>query len=158
MQYLDQVAEDEMVLAFLQAEIDSARFGHIYRQILVNSRLQRESLIDHPDKRSAPDNALRRQLLTQVRGFGDRTLLFLKFPLDVAWRRATIGPADFSTLKYTNDRNWVQISGGSRNVIDGARNIESFPDGNDVKENIKVVVQDFRAGKRYPPNYWRGGS
>lgn len=49
---LGPAAEDAMVLAFLQAEIDSARFGSIYQAILANSGLDRVSVIDNPDRNS----------------------------------------------------------------------------------------------------------
>ena len=57
-----------MVLAFLQSELDSASFGHIYVAILANSRLQRETLIDRPDRLSVQENRIRKDLLTAVRG------------------------------------------------------------------------------------------
>jgi len=150
MRNLGQVVENEMVLAFLQAEIDSGRFGHIYAAILANSRVRRESLIDQPDRLSDRDNSIRTELLTVVRGFGNRTLLFQHFPPDVTWRRAVLEAADLDTLIYANHETWRQLSGGSRRVTDGARNVEAFSEGN-VRENTNVVLQAYRVGKRYPP-------
>ena len=62
--------EDEVVLAFLQAEIDSARFGSCYATILFNSGLDRHSMIDNPDRNSPRDNSIRGELLRHVRRVG----------------------------------------------------------------------------------------
>jgi hypothetical protein len=139
-----------MVLAFVQAEIDSARFGPRYAAILSNSGLERSSIVDEPNLQSDTENRIRRELLTAVRGYGNRTLLFKGFPQNVTWRKVAIEAEDFGKLKYANYVTWVQLSGGSRLVIDGARRAEATQVGENANENIKAVTDDLRAGKRYP--------
>jgi hypothetical protein len=94
MKELGPATDNDMVLAFLQAEIDSTRFGGYYSQILSNSSLDR-SLIDKPDMQSAQDNRVRRQLLKLVRGYEDGTYLFQGFPGGVTWRRIGLTPEEF---------------------------------------------------------------
>jgi hypothetical protein len=62
------VAEDEVVLAFLKAEIESPRFGPIYVDILQNSELDRTALIERANLSSNADNRTRLELLKTVRG------------------------------------------------------------------------------------------
>jgi len=140
-----------VALAFLQAEIDSARYGCHYSKILANSGIRRQSLIDQPDRQSVRENTIRKELLTAVRGFGNRTALFQRFPRDVLWRRVSIGVADFGTLKYAKCEPWVALSRGSRRVIDGAENVDAFVGGENIRENTNAVARDFLEGKRYPP-------
>ena|SRR5438477_3463899 len=150
MRDLSPATEDDMVLAFVQAEIDSARFGPLYAAILSNSGLERSSIIDQPNLQSDRENRIRRELLTAVRGYGNRTLLFKGFPQNVTWRKVAIEAEDVGKLKYANYVTWVQLSGGSRLVIDGARRTDAIHVGENANENIKAVADDLRAGKRYP--------
>lgn len=150
MRDLSPATEDAVVLAFLQAEIDSARFGPLYATLLSNSGLERGSIVDRPNLQSDRENRIRRELLTAVRGYGNRTLLFKGFPQNVTWRKVAIETEDADKLKYANYETWVQLSGGSRFVVDGAKRVEAIQVGENANENIKAVADDLRAGKRYP--------
>jgi hypothetical protein len=139
-----------MVLAFLQAEIDSARFGPTYAGILSNSGLKRDLIINQPNLQSDKENRIRRELLTIVRGYGNRTFLFQGFPQNVTWRRVLITSEDVGKLKYAKYETWLQLSNGSRLVIDGAKGVCAIQVGENANENIVAVANDLRAGKRYP--------
>jgi len=139
-----------MVLAFVQAEIDSPRFGQHYTAILSNSGLERSSILDQPNLQSDRDNRVRRELLTAVRGYGNRTFLFRGFPGDVTWRRVATDAEDVSKLRYANFETWVELSGGSRLVIDGANRVDVIQAGENANLNITAVADDLRAGKSYP--------
>src|SRR6266849_10132295 len=120
MRDLSPATEDEIVLAFVQAEIDSARFGAHYAAFLSNSCLERGSIVDQPNLQSDRENRIRRELLTAVRGWGNRTFLFKGFPQNVTWRKVAIGAEEADKLRYANYETWVRLSGGSRLVVDGA--------------------------------------
>jgi hypothetical protein len=74
-----------MVLAFLQAEIRSSRYGDVIQQTLVQLGLN-TTLIDSPNLSDSVENAQRKPLLW-YRGYPRRDGLFTRFPLDVEWRR-----------------------------------------------------------------------
>ena len=139
-----------MVLSFLQAEIDSTRFGPTYAGILAHSGINRGLLIDRADLDSAQDNRIRQELLKVVRGYGNDTFLFRGFPNNVRWRRVALEPPDWDAVKYANYPTWVTLSGGTRIVADGARNIDSVAVAEDANRNIKAVAADVSTGKRYP--------
>lgn len=166
MKELGPATENDIVLAFVQAEIDSARYGELYSGTLLNSGLDRQSLVDAPNLRSARDNLVRRDLLRAIRGYPSGTLLFTGFPTNVLWRRTTIMPDEFRILKYAKYPSWEALSGGSRLVVDGARNVAvqivvRGPDANSIaqiereiadgKRNITAVANEIKNGKRYPP-------
>jgi|SRR5262245_14296988 len=118
-------SEHDVVLAFLQAEIDSPKYESDYRNAMAQRGLSR-ALIDAPNLTDAQANNQRISLLAAVRGFGCNAGLFQGFPVDVVWRLVTIEPADFPRLKYIGrDAGWRDITGGTRLVVDGARNLES---------------------------------
>ena len=60
MDYQEQVSDDWMVAAFVQAEFDSARFKDAYRQAFRALGVGRGGLIDHPDTSNPLANHRRR--------------------------------------------------------------------------------------------------
>jgi len=137
------VAGDELTAT------DSARFGSLYQATLVNSGLDRSSIIDNPDRNSQQANQVRRELLRLIRGYGAGQFLFAGFPIDVTWRRVALGQADLPKLKYAKCPPWVELSGGTRFVIEGAKHIGSDTPAEDAAVNIRAVAEDLKRGKRY---------
>jgi hypothetical protein len=118
-------SEDDVVLAFVQAEIDSPKWGPSYRAALQAHGWARADLIDAADLSDLQANRNRRALLGDVRGFGRGTGLFQGFPSDAAWRRVSIELPDIQRLKYINhDADWLELSGGTRLVQVAARNLQ----------------------------------
>src|SRR5438876_500361 len=112
-----------MVLAFLQGEIDSPRFGSNYVSLLASAGATRTALIDDPDLDNVAHNATRRQLLADVRGYGRDQWLFRGFPAAARWRRVRLERADGVGIFYANHPTWRDLSGGTRSLLDGARNV-----------------------------------
>ncbi len=150
MRDISPATEVDVILAFLQAEIDSARFGPSYAAVLSNFGLERGLIVDQPDLKSDKENRIRRELLTAVRGYGNRTFLFQGFPQDVTWRKVAITNEEVGKLKYAKYDTWLQFSNGSRLVIDGAKGVDTIQVGENANENIVAVANDLRSGKRYP--------
>jgi hypothetical protein len=142
--------EHEMVLALLQAEIDSARFGPIYQNILTRSRLNRTPLIDQANLANANDNHIRTELLKAVRGYKANQYLFNGFPSNVQWRRVELELIELTRLKYANFPTWITLSGGSRSVVDGAKNVERIQAAENANDNIRAVAESVRNGHRFP--------
>lgn len=141
--------ENEVVLAFLKAEIDSPRFGSNYKTILLNSGLSRREIIDHPDLRNKEQNHIRRELLKAVRGYKANNYLFAGFPSDISWRKVQIKPDEFDLLRYAKCQPWIRLSGDTRLVTHGAKNVDCIiVEG--ANQNIKQIADDFKKGKRYP--------
>ena len=69
MQHLHTISEDEMVAVFLQAEVASTRFAPTILAILRRDGCERR-IIDQPDLSNAADNAYRRHVLGEYRGYG----------------------------------------------------------------------------------------
>jgi hypothetical protein len=142
-------SEDDVVLAFLRAEIDSPTWGPAYRGAIRLRGLDRASLIDAADLSDAQANRDRMNLLSDVRGFGRGIGLFAGFPVHVEWKLAVIETADFGRLKYiSNDADWLNLSGGTRFVEDGARNLES----NDrIAANVHAAQHEIEQGRCTAP-------
>ena len=141
------VTEEEMVLAFLQAEINSPNWRKHVMQTL-SALGQDEKLISEPDLSSKEQSALRARLLG-FRGYKLNRALFLRFPIDVRWQLVELNRDDLSKLLYLNNEpTWQALSEGTRSVIAGARNIRSGAKSN---ASIEGVVAAIKRGDRFPP-------
>jgi hypothetical protein len=140
-------SEDEVVLAFLQAEIDSSRFKEIYCNGLARLGFER-SLIEQPDLTDVRANAARLRLLQIARGFGANAYLFTDFPTDVRWNRVTLESEDFETMRYARTEPWISFSKGTRLVTVGAQTITSNP-GLREAEQIRAIAEAHKNGVHF---------
>ena len=133
MQHLHTIGEDEMVAVFLWTEVASTRFAPTILAILRRDGRARR-IIDQPDLSNAADNAYRRHVLAEYRGYGRDADVFTDFPADVRWYRALATREDLARVRYINDDYWTALSGGSRLVTDAVarirQGIEVFGVGN----------------------------
>jgi len=140
-------SENEMVLAFLRAEVDSSRYDEMVTTTLFRLGFTRK-VIDEPDLTDEAENSARKQLLA-FRGYERREALFTGFPVDVIWRRVALQPADLQTLRYANYRTWVELSDETRLVSVGARNFRQRPDSPDTYQ-INGIAAALRGGGSFP--------
>jgi hypothetical protein len=143
--------ENDVVIAFLRAEIDSSRYEHFVKRGLSQLGVDR-SLIDEPNLADAAQNLGRKRLLAFYRGYPNR-FLFRGFPLDATWRRVGLELRDLETMRYINDagsdRHWINLTDGTRLVGDGARNFQQRPrDG--ATHHIGAIASAIRRGQRFP--------
>jgi hypothetical protein len=122
MQHLHPIHEDEMVAVFLATEIASSRFSSAILAILQRDRQERQ-IIDQPDFANQVDTAYRRHVLSEWRGYRRDADVFKGFPTNVRWYRALATMADLEQLRYINDAYWIELSGGSRLVMDAVARI-----------------------------------
>ena len=57
-----------------------------------------------------------------TRAYGRDDGLFSGFPADAHWERVLVDDDDLEALRYIDYDDWVELSGGSRRIVDGARN------------------------------------
>jgi hypothetical protein len=143
MRELGPASNDEMVLSFLRAEIESPQWGHRYTEVLNQMRADRLSLIDNADLNDANANRIRAKVLGPVRGYGRNAALFRGFPTDTTWRRVQLDPSDFQRLNYLNYPPFPKLTDGTCSVEVGARNYRH--DG-ELAQRVDDVVQAIERG------------
>jgi hypothetical protein len=140
-QKIADATEDEMVLAFLRAEINSPDF-----QAAVGCD---RSLVEDGDLSDDHENAERRRALA-YRGFPNQAL-FQGFPTDVEWTRCRLGTDELGGARYLDYPSFVELSGGTRRIADGAGNLGLVrPAAGDQTAAIEAIADELRAGRAYP--------
>ena len=129
MRLLRPALEDEVVAAFLRAEADDT--GRYRARILERLGSDGEPLdtVARPGLGEPRQNAYRRRLLGEMRGFGRGDGMFVGFPSRVDWHRAALPRDEVLEIRYIDDRDsdnyWVTLSGGSRRPLDAAARIRA---------------------------------
>jgi hypothetical protein len=141
-----------MIACFLAAELTSERFGPAIRSALAANG-HSESMLTHPDLSNADQNAARRALLAETRGYGENRELFDEtFPTKVTWTRAVLTPAELAAVRYMDYSYWIELSGGTRLPADAAKRIKAGHRAYGIPNDGAIAAgQAAQAAVRFPP-------
>jgi hypothetical protein len=139
MRILHPVTEDEVIAAFLRVELGSGRYGPKLRALLERDAVAVE-VLERPDAADFEQNAYRRRLLDEHRGFEQRIGLFDGFPARVAWYRAALPPDEVLAIRYINWDWWNVVSDGTRSAVVAAERIRRGEiEGVTVEEHAEIA-------------------
>jgi hypothetical protein len=125
MEDLGVASDDQVILAWLQAEIESPPFqSYLIGDPPKPSHLARGlALARNPDLDNAEHNAERRRIIASAHGFGRGALIFAGLEDDVTWRRVRATIADVAAMLYSNrNATWTTLAPATRTVAEGAAN------------------------------------
>ncbi len=141
MEDLGRAIDDEVILAWLQAEIRSSRFRKYFlgpnptaEQLAVAERLVYRPRLD-----SAMENDLRRQALAAVRGFGNGTAIFRGLANDITWRRVRFTTEEVGQMLYANNvESWRRLAPSLR-VSEGAQRVRNIQPPDDYVQIVAMA-------------------
>lgn len=145
MQDLGPATEDQVILAWLQAQIESPDFqafliGNPANPANLSAALKAAR---SPDLRDPEQNALRRHIIASVYGFGQGTGSFEGLANDIAWRRVHVTADDISEMLYAKRSGaWQMLSPATRKVAEGATNVGHIFTG----DSTNMVVLSLASG------------
>lgn len=123
---LGAATEDQVILAWLQAVIESADFqayivGNPPNPANLSAALKAAR---QPDLHDDEQNELRREIITRVYGFGQGLGSFQGLRNDITWRRVRLTNEDVGELLYARHEGaWQVLSPVTRKVAEGATNV-----------------------------------
>src|ERR1700704_6826972 len=111
--------EDQVILAWLQAEIESVAFQQYLAGDPPNPVNLARALkaARSPNLRDAEQNDLRRRIITKTHGFGLGMLSFEGLANDVKWRKGRVSSAEVGEMLYAGRHTaWMALAPGTRKV------------------------------------------
>ncbi len=142
---LGSASEDQVILAWLQAEIESADFqayivGNPPNPANLSLALKAAR---SPDLHDQTQNELRRQIITATYGFGTASGIFEGLGTDLAWRRFRLSTEEVSEMLYARRSGpWQLVSPVTRKVAEGATNVGHVFTG----DSTNMVVLSLASG------------
>jgi hypothetical protein len=141
MQDLGPATDDQVILAWLQTETKSPRFGNNVRADAATLAAIRDAA-QHPDLTNPQQNDLRRQVIAGTRGFGRGTLLFTGLANDMEWRRAHVSIAEVGAMFYANNvATWTTLAPNTLQVSEGAQNVGHVPTAENANMHILSLAR-----------------
>ena len=150
MRTVARLSEDDMVAAFLKAEVASPRYGSRLRLELVRLGLRPE-LLERPDTTDQLANGDRRAVLDAHRGYLSGTRLFDGFPDDVEWWLCCATPEDLAKVRYIDYDFWNDHSDGTRRPAVAAERLRANGKAAPAPEAVEGIVEGLRQGRVPPP-------
>ena len=136
MQDLGNASEDQVILAWLQAVIESPDFQ---AYLIGNPPNPARS----PDLHDPTQNDLRRQIIASTYGFGTGAGSFEGLGSDVTWRRFHVSVPEVSEMLYMRRSGpWQLLSPVTRKVAEGATNVGHIFTG----DGTNMVVLSLASG------------
>lgn len=150
MQVIGPASEDDMLEAFVLAEIDSPRFGLTYGHALAQVGVHLPPSHLRMFLAMPAQRPLLAWLLRQCRGYGRGSLLFREFPAQVSWYWCEHQGSDFGELRYPRFADWLELTGGSLRVSDGVARLLAEP-ARPQASHVEGVLHRVAAGWTPPP-------
>ena len=145
MEDLGEASEDQVILAWLQAEIESPDFqayliGNPPNPANLSLALKAART---PDLHDETQNQLRRQIITSTYGFGTGAGSFEGLGQDLTWKRFRLTTDEVSEMLYMRrDGAWRLLSPVTRKVAEVATNVGHVFTG----DSTNMVVLSLASG------------
>ncbi len=126
MEDVGAATEDQVILAWLQAEIESVDFQQYLVGDPPNPQYLSQALkaARSPNLKDPEQNELRRRIITRTHGFGMGAGSFQGLANDIAWRRFRLTTDEVGELLYARQTGaWMILAPATRKVAEGATNV-----------------------------------
>lgn len=122
MRILRNSSEAEMIHEFLRTEFFSNRFSEQLKKAM-SALSMNEQLILSANLGNEDENALRKELLGEFRGYGRNKELFENFPSQIEWVVCSFSEEDLTKIRYIDYSYWNELSAGTRSPLTAAKTV-----------------------------------
>ena len=147
-------SEDQVILAWLQAEIESVSFQQYIAGDPPNPTYLAQVLraARKPNLGDAEQNGLRREIVRKTHGFGLGTLSFEGLANDIKWRKARMSSLEMGELLYASRHPaWAALAPVSRKVAEGAANVSHLFTGDLTNMLVLALALRISDSESVPP-------
>lgn len=145
MKILRNSSSDEVVLEWLKAELNSARFGNDLIES-INALGLNKDIITNPQVSDKEESISRRKILYRYRNWLDEDLD------DYDWQLIELNLEEVGNLNYIDYSYWNELSDGSQRVNQAVRTIESGRIVFDVSnDDFHMIAAAVNSGTELPP-------
>ena len=140
---LGVASDDQVILSWLQAEIESPPFqNYLIGDPPKPTHLARGLVLArNPDLQNAEQNAERRRIIESAHGFGRGALIFAGLADDITWRRVRVSVSEVGDMLYSNrSAAWMTLAPATRKVAEGAANSARVFAGDDTNMHILALA------------------
>jgi hypothetical protein len=148
---LGSATENQVILAWLQAEIESVPFQQYLAGEPPNAVYLAQALraARSPNLRDADQNELRRKIIVKTHGFGLGIKSFEGLANDIQWRRARVTSHEVGEMLYASGHpSWSTLAPVTRKVAEGASNVGHVFSGDHT--NMLVLALAVRIADSNP--------
>lgn len=148
--FIRKSSESEMIAEFLSGEYRSKRFSDDIKASMEKLSVS-EQVITAPDLTNDSENALRKRVLGDFRGYGENRELFENFPSIADWRICRFERGDLEWILYIDYSYWNELSDGTRSPIIAAENIRKGKTVFDVpNDGFIAAAEHLKSGGKLP--------
>lgn len=148
---LGSATENQVILAWLQAEIESVVFQQYLAGEPPNPVYLAQALraARSPNLRDPDQNELRRKIIVKTHGFGLGIKSFEGLANDIQWRRARVTSHEVGEMLYASGHPaWTNLAPVTRKVAEGASNVGHVFSGDQT--NMLVLALALRIADSNP--------
>lgn len=149
MKKIREATEDEIILVFLQEEIESERFCNDIKKILGLLKID-ENIIRKGNPGNRNENEIRKRVLGLFRGYPDREI-FENFPKMLKWEFVEFEDSDFEKFFYIDYDYWNELSKGTSKPSVAAESISEGIEIFGVSNEPMFLAKEFLKTGSFPP-------
>lgn len=149
MKKIRDATEDEMILVFLQEELNSERFCNDILSALKQLNLK-EEIIRSGNLNDDNENSLRKSVLGVFRGYPDKEI-FENYPKMMRWELVQFDASDLDRIFYIDYDYWNELSKGTSKPSVAAQSVFEGIEIFDVSNKQMFEARDFLRTGKFPP-------
>lgn len=154
MKILRKSSENEMLSEFLRAEYGSNRFSEQIDTVLKKLGFDTHIILS-ADLQNNAENAQRKKLMGDFRGYGLNKELFENFPTSIEWYLCRFTDNDLKNIRYIDYSYWNELSAGTHAPLIAAETIRKgitiYGESND---NFLLAAEHIKSGGTFPKMFF----
>lgn len=149
MKKIRDASEDEMILVYLQEEIESERFSDDIIKVLETLGLHKD-IICKGNIENSIENEQRKKILSLFRGYPDKEI-FENYPKMARWEFVEFETSDLDKIYYIDYDYWNELSKGTSKPSEAAQSVYEGIEIFGVSNEPMFAAKKYLESGNFPP-------